>query len=212
MPAFMARGAKRIHPTTIVDLGASDGRWAALDHEVWPDARLLCIEANPAHLPGLRAFCEKTPGAEYALELAGAAVGMAYVRYNQQDAFQGIDLMGICGGDGVTVTTVDEEIRRRDMPGPYLLKFDTHGHELAILEGAAQTLPNVCAIVMEVYSYPPCAGALRHWEMCRHLETLGFLSTDICDPLWRPRDGRLHQVDMLFERATASGMDSGDYT
>jgi len=210
MPAMLARAAKRIKPAGIVDIGASDGRWAALARETWQDARLLCIEANPVHEPGLKAFCERT-GSHYTLELAGAALGMTRVQFNQQDPFQGVDITHSAEGDHVLVTTVDEMVRESGLPGPYLLKFDTHGHEIAVLEGARVTLPNTTAIVMEVYSYPPCHGALRHWEMCRFLEDLGFLPTDICDPLWRPRDGRLHQVDMLFERYNAPGMNSGDY-
>jgi FkbM family methyltransferase len=211
MPAMLDRAAKRMRPATIVDLGASDGRWAALAREVWPEANLLCIEGNKTHEPALAAFCARTPGAEYALELAAAEVGTASVRYNPTDAFQGIELAGQGDGEIVLTTTVDHELEERDLPGPYLLKFDTHGHEIPILAGAQVALEQTIGIVMEVYCWPTCVGCLRHWEMTPRLEVLGFRLTDMCDLMRRQCDGRLHEFDAMYELANAPGMDGHEF-
>ena len=40
---------------------------------------------------------------------------------------------------------------------------------------------------------------------------LGFLPSDLCEPLRRPLDGRLVQVDMLFEPEGAKFMDTARY-
>jgi hypothetical protein len=57
MEAGLLRTARRgIEVATIVDVGASDGRWSDLATRYFPSARYLLIEANSVHEPGLRDF------------------------------------------------------------------------------------------------------------------------------------------------------------
>ena len=207
--AMLNRARKRgVNPATIVDLGSSDGRWSDMARGVWPDAKLLLIDANPVHEPGARVFCARA-GAKFVLALAGANVGTQHVRFNTTDPFQGIDAQH--GGEPVPVTTVDVEVARLNLPAPYLVKFDTHGHEAAILEGALGVMAKACAVAMEVYLFEPCPGAALMPDMCRRLERFGLRASDLCEPLRRPLDERLYQVDMLFERIEATGMRTGGY-
>jgi hypothetical protein len=57
---------------------------------------------------------------------------------------------------------------------------------------------------VEVYNFkvsPPCT---RFHEMCAHLDQLGFRCADLADPMLRPGDEILWQLDLLFLRAEAS--------
>lgn len=62
------------------------------------------------------------------------------------------------GGSGgqqriVPQKTIDNSVLEHSLKGPFLLKFDTHGFEIPILEGAAQTLLATNIIIMETYNF-----------------------------------------------------------
>jgi FkbM family methyltransferase len=210
-PALLARLALRTTPRTIIDIGASDGRWSDMASTSWPDARYHLLEANPVFRPRLEEACRRRPGFSFTMALIGEEKSRVPCQFNLENPYQGIDLGDGPGSVLIDTTTVDAEVHDQDLPPPYLLKFDVHGHETAILEGCPSTLPETCAIVMEVYTWRQGVRSLRFWEMCSHLEKLGFLPTDVCEPLYRPYDGRLCQVDMLFERSDAPGMSTSRY-
>jgi len=54
---------------------------------------------------------------------------------------------------------------------------------------------------MECYNFDIAPGSLLFHDMCRHLHDLGFRVADISEPLWRPRDRMLWQMDIFFVRA-----------
>jgi FkbM family methyltransferase len=209
--ALLARLALRTTPRTIIDIGASDGRWSEMALASWPNARYHLLEANPVFHQKLEETCRHHPNFSFTMALIGEGKSRTPCRFNLENPYQGVDITEGPGSTLIDTTTVDEEVRARDLTPPYLLKFDVHGHETAILEGCPSTLPGTCAIVMEVYTWRQGPRSLRFWDMCSHLEELGFLPSDVCEPLYRPYDDRLCQVDMLFERADATGMSTPRY-
>ena len=107
----------------------------------------------------------------------------------------------------VPVSTIDREIQQIGLPGPYLVKLDTHGREHRILAGARETLKQAGGLIIEVYTWPQGPNSMRMAELIPVIELAhGFLPSDLCEPLRRPYDGRLVQCDMLFEPRTAAGM------
>jgi len=200
MQEMLNKARLRVTPATVVDVGASDGRWSAMAMDRWPLARYLCIEADARHYEALGAFCDAR-GAKMCAAMAGEQVGVGNFASSPTDPFGG------AGADTPTPmtaqvpsTTVDRAVGTHGMHGPYLLKLDTHGYELQILRGAAHVVNEACALVVEVYACKLQPGALHFWELCSALHLWGFLPTAICDVMERPIDGRLWQFDMLFER------------
>jgi hypothetical protein len=141
------------------------------------------------------------PNAQYVLKAAGEKTGTIY--FDGTEAFGG-EAMNERLRDGlveVPVCSIDEEIASHGLPGPYLLKFDVHGFEMPILRGAERTLQNTSLLIMECYNFDIAPGALLFHDMCRHLHGLGFRVADMSEPLWRPRDRMLWQMDIFFVRA-----------
>jgi hypothetical protein len=89
--------------------------------------------------------------------------------------------------------------------------LDTHGFELPILTGAAQALRQTAMIVVEAYNFQLSEVSLRFHEMCAHLESLGFRSADLADPMLRPHDDLLWQLDIVFLPATSSSFSHQKY-
>jgi FkbM family methyltransferase len=212
MRAGLQRAADRgIEVGTIIDVGASDGRWSDLALASFPNARSLLVEMNEEHVPGLLAFKQRRPGADYVLAAAGAKVGHIHINITD-DPFGGAALPAeAAGSKRVPATTIDHEVASRGLPGPYLVKLDTHGFEVPILEGAHKTLREASLLVIEVYNFTLMPGALRFHEMIARLDAAGFRPIDLCEPMYRPKDGAFWQCDLFFARSDRREFASNTY-
>jgi FkbM family methyltransferase len=191
--------ALRHQVRSIVDVGASDGRWSLAARAFFPDASYLLIEARAdAHEPALRKLKERLPDLDYILAAAGSRSGT--IHFDATDAFGGVASDQPTGAHDIVVpvTTVDAEVSRRALQGPFLLKLDTHGFEVPIFEGARETLKRTEIIVVESYNFTVLPGALRFHELAYFLEERGFRCIDIVDLMHRPCDGALWQLDAFF--------------
>jgi FkbM family methyltransferase len=200
MDAMLARAAARgVKPGTIVDIGAAAGRWTRKCLRHFPDARYLLIEPLEERRGALEKLRGEFPKVEFATAAAGESPGEAVLNVSEDLDGSGIyDRPGADNARKVPVVSLDSELSARALPGPYFLKFDTHGFELPILRGAAATLRQTAMVVLEVYNFQLTSGSLRFHEMCAHMEALGFRCADMADAMLRPRDGLLWQMDFLF--------------
>ena len=198
---------------TIIDVGASNGSWTGAMLPYYPDARYLCIEALPAHQPALHAFVAAHPQTEYVMCAAGEKEG--------EIGFEATgDLFGgFVGNSGsprthitVPVATIDSLVASRKLPPPYLIKLDTHGYELPILDGARQTLEKTEVLIVEVYNFPGGPPAVSFYEFCRLMAAQGFRCMDLFDPHLRPHDQALWQMDLIFLRDTRPEFQYTGYT
>ncbi len=187
----------------ILDIGASNGRWSIDTMDVFPDASYLAIEPLHEQKCALERLKKRCDNFDYVLCVAGDTDNQV-VMLNVSDDLDGSAVDGT-GGEPrkVTVKTIDAIISEKKLVGPFLLKFDTHGYEIPILNGAANTLDNTNIIIMEVYNFEITDHANRFHEMCLHVEKLGFRCYDIADPMPRPYDKAFWQMDMFFCRSNS---------
>jgi FkbM family methyltransferase len=210
--AAIRRLAAEHEVRSVIDVGASDGRWTVCARQSFPNARFLLIEAQGlVHGPQLEALARTSGNIEIVLAAAGAHRGTIH--------FQALDNFGGAASEQafsdrdviVQMTTIDDEVARRALPPPYFVKLDTHGFERQILEGASSTLPQTSLLQIEAYNFELQPGALRHWELCEFLDHRGFRPVDIADPMRRPRDGVFWQCDLFFARADRPEFASNTY-
>jgi FkbM family methyltransferase len=183
---------------TVIDVGASDGRWSVVCAQHFPDPHYLLIEAQDPHEEALKAHIATHPKAQYLLAAAGDSCGEIY--FNDDDLFGGIasKVQNADARKVVRQTTIDHEIASRGLPGPYLIKLDTHGYEIPILHGAKETLRKTNLLVIETYNFRLNEGALLFHEMIAYMRECGFGVIDMSEPLWRTRDRALWQFDLFF--------------
>ncbi|NVL90282.1 MAG: FkbM family methyltransferase [Desulfobacterales bacterium] len=193
---------RRIEIQTVIDVGASDGRWSKTLMLFYPYAFYFLIEANQVHESKLKRFKKKHENVDYILAAAGDTVGEVY--FDASDAAGGLASHKPMNSDNmikVAVVTVDTQVKQQNLTGPYLLKLDTHGFEVPIFEGATATLKETSIIVVEAYNFVLSEGSLRFHEMCLFLEEKGFRPLGLCNPMFRPKDGLLWQMDLIFARS-----------
>jgi FkbM family methyltransferase len=195
---------------TVIDIGASNGSWTAMTRKFYPNAAYYLIDANPHHEPELQAFAAKHPNVRYVLAAAGDSVGQIY--FDMTDPLGGLaSHEPFENARPVPMTTVDTEVEKHGLKGPFFLKLDTHGFEVPILKGAEKLLAQTDLVEIEVYNFHQVPGTLLFYELCTFMAERGFRPIDICDPLWRERDGVWWQMDIFFARADHAIFSSNSY-
>ena len=202
MDAALLR-ASRLAPevATVIDVGAAQGKWTRRSLRYFPRARHLLVEPLAERVGELTALCAEFPAVDFVTAAAGEAVG--------EVSFHGapdLDGSGVRpdmphGARRVPVTTLDREVSSRALAGPYFLKLDTHGFELPILRGGERVLAGCALLMIEAYNFQLIAGCLRFHELCAWLEPRGFRVCDLAEPLRRPGDTVLWQMDLVFARS-----------
>lgn len=190
--------ARGLQVQTIIDVGASDGRWSLIARKSFPNVRCLLIEAQENHKKSLEKLKARMNGFDYVIAAAGDRSGTIF--FDAGDLFGGLASTTPVGNYCISVpmVTVDEEVSRLNLPSPYLLKLDTHGFELPILEGAKNTLVSASLVVIETYNFRLTDSSLKFHEMCAFMESKGFSCIDIAEPMHRPGDKAFWQVDLFF--------------
>jgi FkbM family methyltransferase len=191
----------RIEIATLIDVGASNGSWSKTFARYFPGRHHLLIDANEVHIPALTRVCQENPNWYYAL----AAVGGK----NEELYFDASDPLGGHLSKHLhnenyrpcTSTTIDDLLIKQPLPGPFMIKLDTHGVEIPILDGSANVLKQTNALVIEAYNFSFSEPAVPFWELCRHLFELGFRPLDVFDLLYREVDNAFWQFDLLFVRS-----------
>ena len=200
-----------IFANTVIDIGASDGRWSNEVLKVFPEANFLLIEANNIHKNGLDKFIDKNKNVEYVLAAAGDTLGHVY--FNNKDPFGGLAMHEKTDEASIEIPmiTVDYCVGEKKLIGPFLLKLDTHGFEIPILNGASKMLKETNIIVIEVYNFKIAEDSLLFYEMCDYMRKLNFRCSGLIDVSYRPKDNFLWQMDLIFVKDTRKEFDDNNY-
>ena len=200
MDGLLARAAARgVKIATWIDVGASDGIWSLRARRHFPASRFLLFEPLAEHQAAL-AELKSRHGFEPVATAAGAETGTIAFTIDPQLDGSGVAAPGASNVRTVPVETIDRAVAARGLAGPFGIKLDTHGHELAVLEGAIHTLAAANLLVIEAYNFQLTPDCPRFHELCARLEAHGFRCIDLADPMRRPRDGVLWQMDLAFVR------------
>lgn len=190
-----------IEISTVIDVGASNGCWTKLCMKYYPKSYYFLIEAQQPHEKALIDLKNKYANISYVISAAGNRQGQIY--FDVKDLWSGLASEKPFEKNciKVPVTTIDNEVNIKHLIAPFLIKLDTHGYEVPILEGAKDTLNECNMIILEAYNFKLTKDSLRFYEICQYLEDKGFYPIDIVDLTLRPYDFSLWQMDIFFIRS-----------
>jgi FkbM family methyltransferase len=198
-----------IAPATIVDVGASDGNWSRLARSAFPSSDLVLFEPQPVHAPALERFRRDLQNVTIVSSAVGGTHGTTL--FDATDPWGGVlQTEPTAGSITVPVVTLDDALAAASPP--FLVKLDTHGVEAEILAGADETLSRSVAWIIEACNQRVVPGCLLFWELCDVMTQHGFRPFDLVDVLYRPYDGTLWQMDLVFIRSGWDGFDYLGYT
>ena len=196
---------------TVVDVGASNGSWSEVCMRHFPAADYLLLEAQSCHVDELEAFCKKFPQARYILAAAGNEDGFCY--FDDGDPFGGLasnEATRHCKTK-LPMLQLDTVVKNDKLKGPFLLKLDTHGFELQIIQGAEALLLHAELAIIESYIFRLNDKALLAHELCAEMDKRGFQLIDFSEPMWRSKDMALWQWDLFFVKKTHPVFQSNTY-
>ncbi|MEL4894759.1 FkbM family methyltransferase [Crocosphaera sp. Alani8] len=193
------------HPEVIFDVGASNGYWSYLIHEIVPDATYHLFEPLVDHIPTytsiMESNLEKCPNftlhkyglgeksEEKIMSIFSEGFGSTLLAMDENQDLKKIS---------VPILTMDEAIKQFNLPQPQVIKADIQGFELAMLKGATATLPKTDVLLLEAWVYrgytQECALLL---EIMNWLAKFNFYLWDYGD-CFREDNGKLQTIDCVF--------------
>jgi FkbM family methyltransferase len=193
-------------PLSILDVGASNGWWSrAVAVYSFPTARYdlfePCAEISPKYAEGLKEALAANPNFRLHPCALGDRDGVATIHSDAQ--FFGSSTLEIGANANfaqhrVPMATLDGLLAAGKIVQPDLIKIDTQGSELRILQGAARCLERTQVLALECWiarDYGPQTPILA--EMVPWLAERGFHLWDIAD-CYRNADGVLISQDCIF--------------
>jgi FkbM family methyltransferase len=189
-------------PATVIDAGVATQTLEL--YEAFPSASILLIEPLAEFEPFLQKICAAYK-AQYVLAAAGQSPGSATFHVHADKVSSSL-LHEVEGPsvDGtprtVPVVSIDQQCAEKNLPGPYLIKLDVQGAELQVLSGASRTLQHTEVVMLEGTLFATMIGGPQLHDLILYMKGLGFVLYDLYPILYRPLDGALAQVDLLFVR------------
>jgi FkbM family methyltransferase len=212
MAGALRAAAERIEVRTVIDVGASDGSWSLEARKYFSQASFFLIEAQAdAHEPHLHRLREQWPEMDFVIAAAGNRAGSIHFLTSDPLGGQASETPYDQFDRVVPMVAIDDEVSKRALAPPFLIKLDTHGFEVPIFEGAQRCLEQASLLVVEVYNFEIGAVCLRFHELCAYLERRGFRCIDLVDVMHRPKDGLLWQFDLFFARSDRPEFTYRDY-
>lgn len=87
-----------------------------------------------------------------------------------------------------------------DHGGTILLKIDTQGYEMPVLQGAASLMPRIRGVLLELSMTPLYEGQTLYLEMINWMTKQGFELWNVIPGFVDPSSGRMLQMDGVFFR------------
>ncbi len=191
--------SRGFRPATVIDVGAQTGTPPL--YEVFPDAHHVLIEPVAENEPALRQLCAQLSSAEYRIAAAARRDGTVPLAVSEDRLYSSVVPEGaepagsLPGRRMVPAVSLDGLCAERGYAGPMLVKIDVDGLELEVLAGAATLMRPDAVFAIEA---TVAGGDARLLPIVDAMAAHGFQVWDIVDPLYRPGDERMWQVDLVM--------------
>lgn len=166
-------------PQVIYDIGACVLHWEKVASAIWPNATIILFDAfKPAR------FLFKQSGHPYFLGLLSRRAGLTKRFYQNNQYPGGSSYYREIAHEGkffpedqyitMTTDTLDNVVKNYDFPLPDLVKIDTQGSELDIIQGAVNTLFDTQHLIVEMQHTQYNLDAPLAYQTIPHIQHLGF--------------------------------------
>ncbi len=203
-------------PRTILDIGAYQGEWTKMAHQIFPLAKIFMIEATPDNESLLRNVSEAS-GLSMALLGDKSKKSVIFYLADPKET-------SISTGNSIYIEktqyfnnrhfirlpmiTLDFLVAKRKLKNIDFIKIDTQGSELNILKGGKKTVSKAEFILLETQNLEYNDKAPFTEDVVIAMKSYGFRLFDILETHYLS-SGELFQVDLLFAKKDSMFMKKG---
>lgn len=186
-------------PTTVIDVGAQTGTPELF--RVFPTAKHLMIEPVAENKDALLRIAAQLRDAEVLIAAADASSGEAFLHVSPNTRYARVSdspqmRENMQDVRRIPVIAVDDLCKSHALKGPFLIKVDVDGKELDVLKGSVNTLDTAECVIVETVFFGE--GENNFYRIVEFMQGRGFAVYDIVEPVYRPIDMALWQVDTVF--------------
>ena len=148
-------------PKLVFDIGANHGLWSSKIQAIFPEAKFVLFEPQPHCEADISRVLEGSPNSLWRQAAVSSKVGKQKFNISEWDVTSSLVIKDGVGSNfiEVEVTTVDREVEREGRV-PDILKIDAEGSDLAVLEGANESLKNIGIVIVEAGVLCECANSV----------------------------------------------------
>jgi len=195
----------------MIDVGAAFGSVALYFSERYHDLKIYCVEANPEILPRLKETIGHRKNIELKNIALGSISGESYLHVTANQLSSSLNELNTTEiGDlpqdhqswlaevkqvKVPVSTLDAEFKTESHV--LLLKLDTQGTELDILNGGVELLKRTRFVLTELNNHQLYKGACQYYEVDEFLRTHSFRLVDLV--VTYHTNEEVQEYDALYE-------------
>ena len=200
----------------VIDVGANQGQFAQLIRRLGYRGEIVSFEPLPRYREQLSALAAADQHWRVMPIALGREAAELELHVYQDDSFSSLHAINQAGQArfSALVTPVGvvrvpvrrlDEMRKEiglDPSRRVLLKTDTQGHDLAVLEGALDTLGHTQAVITEIAFEPIYADVPVFAELAGWLRARGFVTAGLFPISHHPQDLAVIEMDCAFTRPT----------
>jgi FkbM family methyltransferase len=185
-------------PYKILDIGANIGQFHLLSKQTFSNAYIFSIEASKECEPYLKEITNNyyiglltKDNSEYNFySRKDTPIGTGNSIYRELTSFYSDDQIKVIKQKGIKLDDLFEEESEFD-----LIKIDTQGSELDIINGGSKLCSKAKGILLEVSLTQYNENAPLYDEVIQYMKDFGFEKKDILDEAYNHGS---HQQDILF--------------
>jgi FkbM family methyltransferase len=185
-------------PGCIIDVGIATGTPGL--YEAYPNAMFVLFDPIEENEVFMKDLCVRYPQARYYLAAAGRHRGRQTISVDP--SYSGSRFVAAVGRHvhgvdrEVPVLAIDDVVAELGCHGPFIIKVDTEGSELEVLEGAHQVMQHTDMLILESRTWP-IGNAPQLYEILHRLRAWGFVAYDIINRNYNDAAGFLKQFDLI---------------
>lgn len=193
--------SRGLQPRRIVDIGAFEGEWTRMARDLWPDAQISMVEANPSKEPILKKTAEACDATLH-MSVLGPQEGAEVVFYIMESGSSVLPENSALERRAETFKTTRLDTLLEGA-FPDFIKMDVQGFEIEVLKGASAILAQAQGLLVEVSLIPTNQGAPFMSDVVAFMKAQGYEVCDVLELHRRPLDRAINQVDLLFVPAAS---------
>jgi len=189
---------RNFNPNTILDIGASNGRWTCECMSYFPNANYFLIEPMEEHNEALTVLSTENERVSFEIAAADTVSGKVVDLGIAPDQAGSSLHQPTLSTRKVPTVSLDSLFADGRFDQPDFIKLDIQGHEHAVLMGAGNVLKNCRLVLSECILHPYTKTMNLMGDIVAVLAQQEFMPYEIVDTLRRQHSGAMGQCDILF--------------